>query len=999
VDRGRVITSPARYGLTRSGAERDLATIGAWAEQGPAPEAVPVLDVISRTADPDLTLASLVRLRDCVDDWPTLYGTLRADARFRGRLLAVLGGSRALGDALCARPDLWRALTEVGIAELAGPIERMLRAIGADPHAPEPRALGGERACTAALQRTYRELLCQIAGADLGQLVEPSLPPMSYLQVTGALTGLAEAALRAALAVAAAETLGEADAPCALVVIAMGKCGGRELNYVSDVDVVFAGEGDLLAAEKLAAGVCRVCGSAAFEVDVALRPEGDAGALVRSLEGHVSYYRRWARTWEFQALLKARPVAGTFDLGARYLAAVSPMVWAAADREDFVADVQSMRRRVETHVPDRLRERELKLGRGGLRDVEFAVQLLQLVHGRADESIRQASTVEALQALGSGGYVGRSDAAELADSYRFLRTLEHRLQLQKLRRTHVFPAENDAAGLRWLARASGVHPEKERDAGHELLREFRRHSRRIRRLHEKLFYRPLLEAVSHVPSDALRMTAVQARARAAALGFVSPRGTLAQLDALTGGTSRAAAIQAALLPAMLDMLAETPDPDRGLLSYRKLSEALAGTPWYLRLLRDGGPVVQRLCTVLGYSNYVPGLIERAPDSLRLLADDEALSQRDPAHVASALRTAVCRHAGLDDAVTTARSLRRHELVRVGAADVLGLLDVRAVCAALSGVWMAVLGAVLAAVQRVETANRTGDIPARIAVIGMGRLGGGELGYASDADVLFVCEPVGGADDDTAVRYAARVAQTTREALGAPSADPPLILDADLRPEGRSGPVVRTLDSYRVYYEKWASGWEHQALARARPVAGDEELGERFLHEIDHWRYPHAGLGVAGTREIRRMKARVESERLPRGSDASLNTKLGRGGLADVEWTAQLLTLQHAGEEVSLRTPSTLGVLEAAAAAGLVTEQDARVLAHAWLLATRARNATMLVRGKPADQIPGSGREAVAVAGLCGFAGGTDPGEFLDYYRRTGRHARQVVQRIFYGRPE
>jgi glutamate-ammonia-ligase adenylyltransferase len=873
----------------------------------------------------------------------------------------------------------------------------MLRAVGADPSAAEPRAAGEGYASSATLRGQYRELLVQIAAWDVGQFVEPSLPTASYAQVTAALSDLAEAVLRAALAVSITRVLGEDASPCELAVIAMGKCGGRELNYVSDVDVVFAADGDLRVAERIAGLLCRICADAAFAVDVALRPEGNAGALVRTLEGHLSYYRRWARTWEFQALLKAHAVAGDRDLGARYVAAVSPMVWAAADREDFVADVQSMRRRVEAHVPLRLREREIKLGRGGLRDAEFAVQLLQLVHGRADESIRQASTVEALRALGDGGYVGRSDAAELAESYCFLRALEHRLQLQKLRRTHVFPAEEDTAGMRWLARANGVRSERGRDPGRELLREFRRHSGRVRRLHEKLFYRPLLAAVSRVPGDALRMTPAQAEKRAAALGFVSPRGALAQLDALTGGTSRAAAIQAALLPAMLDMLAATPDPDRGLLSYRKLSDALAGTPWYLRLLRDGGPVVQRLCTVLGYSTFVPDLIERAPDTLRLLADDEALLWRRSADVASALHTAAARHPSLEGAVGAARSLRRHELVRVGSADVLGLLEVRSVCDALTSVWTAVLRAVLAAAERREGADDPTRVPARIAVIGMGRLGGGELGYGSDADVLFVCEPASGADEATAVGYASRVAQTVRDALGAPSADPPLVLDADLRPQGRSGPMVRTLDSYLAYYQKWAAIWEIQALSRAVVVAGDEELGGRFTREIDRWRYPEHGLDSAGTREIRRIKARVEVERLPRGSDASLNTKLGRGGLADVEWTAQLLALEHAAEDAQLRTPSTLGMIDAATTAGLVSARDAQSLTDAWLLATRARNATMLVRGKPADQIPGSGRDALAVARLCGFTGETDPGEFLDHYRRTGRHAREVVERIFYGR--
>ena len=231
-----------------------------------------------------------------------------------------------------------------------------------------------------------------------------------------------------------------------LAVIAMGKCGGRELNYVSDVDVVFVAEPADTATTKLAGRVMRVAGEACFEVDANLRPEGRQGALVRTLDGHLSYYKRWAKTWEFQALLKARPVAGDPELGAAYAEAVAPLVWSAAGRDDFVADVQAMRRRVEEHIRPDHAARELKLGPGGLRDVEFAVQLLQLVHGRTDEDLRSPSTLEALAALSDGGYVGREDGANLAASYRFLRLLEHRLQLQRMRRTHLLPGRRRHRG-------------------------------------------------------------------------------------------------------------------------------------------------------------------------------------------------------------------------------------------------------------------------------------------------------------------------------------------------------------------------------------------------------------------------------------------------------------------------------------------------------------------------------------------------------------------------
>ncbi|MGH3973761.1 MAG: bifunctional [glutamine synthetase] adenylyltransferase/[glutamine synthetase]-adenylyl-L-tyrosine phosphorylase, partial [Pseudonocardiaceae bacterium] len=575
------------------------------------------------------------------------------------------------------------------------------------------------------------------------------------------------------------------------------------------------------------------------------------------------------------------------------------------------------------------------------------------------------------------------------------------LQLQKLRRTHLLPADDDTAAWRWLARAAGMRPDGRHDALGTLRAEYNRQSHRARRLHQKLFYRPLLEAVAKVPTEAYRLSESSAKARLAALGYASPQGALAHLRALTDGVSRRAAIQSALLPVLLDFLADTPDPDGGLAAYRRVSEALDETPWYLRLLRDEGAVAQRLMTLLGTSRMVANLLVRAPETLQLLADPNEMAQRDPVEVAASLRATAARHRDPDAAVTAARALRRHELFRIACADLLGLLHVDAVCVALSSVWTAVLAAALEAALRAET-ERWQAQPARIAVIGMGRLGGAELGYSSDADVLFVCEPgpsvESGQDAETdAVRFASSVAESVRKLLGSPSQDPPLVVDTGLRPEGRSGPLVRTLASYRAYYTQWAQTWEAQALLRAAPVAGDEELGKRFIAEIDPVRYPEGGLTERQATEIRRMKARVDSERLPRSADPATHTKLGRGGLVDVEWTIQLLQLQHAHEVVALRTQSTSAALRAAADAGLLITSDAEALLAAWRLATRTRNALTLVRGKQTDQLPGSGRELLAVARALGRSCGTDPGKVVDEYRRTTRRARIVVERAF-GRP-
>ncbi|TWP47915.1 bifunctional [glutamine synthetase] adenylyltransferase/[glutamine synthetase]-adenylyl-L-tyrosine phosphorylase [Lentzea tibetensis] len=956
--------SPARFGLTEPRSEEMLHATGWWADRRPADGSEHLLAALSRSPDPDLALRGIDRLREAVGDaWPELSAALHEDVVLRGRLLAVLGSSTALSDFLVKNNDHWRELTASFDFGSLG---------------------SGD------LRTAYRAQLCLIAAQDLAHIVEPDLPFVAYDDVAAQLSDLAVAALRAALSTAE-QRIGEKAAECRLAIIAMGKCGARELNYVSDVDVVFVGEGDLGVATRLASSVMQIAGQACFEVDAALRPEGKAGALVRTLDGHASYYKKWARTWEFQALLKARPVAGDGKLGQAYIDVVRPMVWQAAERENFVPDVQAMRRRVEDHVPSGLAERELKLGKGGLRDVEFAVQLLQLVHGRGDESLRFQATTAALTALGRGGYVGRTDAADFGRSYRFLRTLEHRLQLQRLLRTHLFPADDDVSALRWLARATGLAAEGRRSEGQVLLAEFRRHANQVRRLHEKLFYRPLLQSVAGVPTEALRLTTAEAVARLAALGYTSPDGALRHIQALTQGVSRRARIQMALLPVLLDLFAVTPDPDGGLLSYRKVSEALAETPWYLRLLRDEGSLVERLATLLGTSKLVPDLLVRAPEVLRLLADPDALAGRDPLAVGNPLRSAVSRYADLERAASAARSLRRHELLRVASADLLGLMPVETVCASLSEVWAAVLQAALDAAVR-----SSGPPLATIAVIGMGRLGGREQGYGSDADVMFVCSPLEGVSDSDAVRYASPIVENIRRVLGSPSQDPPLQVDADLRPEGRQGPLVRTLESYRAYYRQWGEIWERQALLRARPIAGDAALGERFVELIDPLRYPADGLDAASVREIRRIKARVDAERLPRGADPSTHTKLGRGGLADVEWTVQLLQLQHAGAVPELRTPSTMAGMDAAVSAGLLSADDALALLSAWTLATRARNAVMLVRGKSSDQLPTSGRELLAVASAMGHPIERDPGEFLDEYRRTARRARAVVERVFYG---
>ncbi|HEV3171949.1 MAG TPA: bifunctional [glutamine synthetase] adenylyltransferase/[glutamine synthetase]-adenylyl-L-tyrosine phosphorylase, partial [Actinocrinis sp.] len=1138
----------ARRGFVDPAAAAAILASPAFGELGRDPMAT---EALGRCADPDLALGSLASLLEASPEPGLLRATLASSKPLRDRLFGVLGVSDALGAFLVRHPDSWHVLEEFDVEDLAPGAGRfsalMLGAVGATP--PEPPcgladvdlddpiaavsdadADGGEapdvphalhapvsppvatltgQEAADALRIAYRRALLAVTARDVAAGTD-------LTTVAADLADLAGATLEAALAVARAEEP-EGVAPCRLAVIGMGKCGARELNYVSDVDVVFVaepvrpGEGiggagevpatqvdeteALRTATRLASRMMRLCSESTpegsiWQVDAALRPEGRSGPLVRTLASHTAYYQRWAKTWEFQALLKARPVAGDVALGAEYVAMTTPLVWSAVARDNFVDDVQAMRRRVVSHATDSLRrapgsvavDRELKLGPGGLRDVEFAVQLLQLVHGRGDETLRARSTLDALDALAKGGYVGREDAAHLAEAYRFLRAVEHRIQLFRLERTHTMP--DDPSALRRIGRSMGCMV----DPAGELRTVWQRHAREVRRLHEKLFYRPLLSSVARLDDTSAavpsvvgprpRLSREAARSRLAALGYADPAGALINIEALATGVSRRAAIQRTLLPVMLGWFADAPDPDAGLLAFRRVSDALGSTPWYLRSLRDEGEAAWRLARVLSSGGYAPDLLMRAPEAVALLSDDKALVVRERGAIEAEMMALVCRADSAESAVAAVRGVRRRELFRIVATDLLGMLGgddgadpLDVLGRALTDVTAATIEAALAAVVAFRGAGSTdggdevegrrpvplpgepcggtpahraarevearqaqariggglgeaaegdavvgvggghgegapydvlsegrahvaanGDadadadaaeardraavpaqeravasngLPTRLAVIAMGRFGGAELGYGSDADVMFVHEPREGADEQRATAVAFEIANELRRLLQLPTADPPLVIDADLRPEGRQGPLVRSLASYAEYYKRWSRVWEAQALLRATPVAGDAVVGKRFVRLIDPIRYPVGGVAEADLREIRRLKARMEAERLPRGADRSLHTKLGPGGLSDVEWVAQLIQLRHGAEFAELRTTATRAVLAAAVAYELLGEDDRALLDDAWCETTRLRNGITIVRGRPADQLPTAARSLAGIANYLG----------------------------------
>lgn len=861
-------------------------------------------------------------------------------------------------------------------------------------------------AAWSAIRRAYRIELLKIAIFDLSQNDVMS----GMTTVAAGLADIAGAAIEAGLAIARAElhnssefgafSSAEIDAT-EIAVIAMGKCGARELNYISDVDVIFvAGSSNpevepnraVEVATKLATRMMRAMDGAASEpalwqVDPNLRPEGKSGALVRTLESHVAYYDRWAQSWEFQALLKARHLAGSEALGQRYVEALTPKVWESSARENFVESVQRMRERVMEFIPAHEVDLQIKLGPGGLRDIEFTVQLLQLVHGRTDETLRVRDTIGGLNALAAGGFVSRADAETFANHYRFLRVLEHRIQMSEMRRTHLMPTSERK--VRAIARAISTRYSVE-----DLLARWESTKSEVRSLHQQIFYRPLLAAVSSLSAENLEISSEQAEDRLRAIGFADSKGALNHIRSLSSGLSRRAAIQKQLLPVLLQWFAEGTDPDQALLAFRRLSEDLGESPWYLRMLRDSSGAAHRMTQVLSNSRLATGLFERIPEAAAWFEKPEDLVPLSLDELNIEVQAIIDRHEDLDEAASLLRSIRRRETLRISIGAVLGELSLEQMSQGISDLTESYLAGILSAVveaSQTDIAPKPLDQILDLGIVAMGRFGGAELGFGSDADVIFVYAAAAGVEVAEAQKVAERAISEVRRL----SRDSVLEfeLDLDLRPEGKNGAIARSIESYAAYYERWADTWESQALLRARPIAGSAALRASFLELINTYRYPKE-FKQSSVIEIRRIKARVETERLPQGADPRRHLKLGRGSLSDVEWLVQLLQLKHGSAHPEIRTPRTLDALKAAVSADLIAEHDARVLEEAWLISSRIRAASVLWANKRTDVLPVDRVQLEGIARILEYPRGSATALEEDYLSRT-RRARMVFERMFY----
>jgi len=869
-----------------------------------------------------------------------------------------LVGNRALARALLGLVDVSRSITS-SLLQDPGLLDAVREGVGlrweldADALTERwHRRTGGADD----LRRFKRYEFVRIAARDLAGIAD--LP-----SATRELAALADVVIQEAL------RLAEPTVP--LAVIGMGKLGGRELNYASDVDVVVVHEGDAQEAAKAVRRFMKAMtdpspAGTVWRTDLDLRPEGPSGALSRTPGSYGAYYRQWAQPWEYQALIKTRYVAGDVGVSNAYFDAIRPVVWGDQLPPGALEHIRTIKERVEQRATAALRQ-DVKRAPGGIRDVEFAVQLLQLVHGRNDPTIRSPSTLEALVQLVRAGHLTQADADRLDESYCYLRTVEHRVQLRDERQTHDLPDDPD--GLLWLARVLGHRQE---DPAEAVAAFGQRHERRlgaVREIHARLFHRRTLEPVATARpiAEGTRVEHLAAR------GFADPAEADAILARLTDGLGPTSRLLRHLVPLLVDALAAAPDPDLALVRLAWISDGPTRGPVVAAALRESPVVLERLCRLLGSCGAASGLLRRDPHAVALL-------EPPTGDATPALNTADYAAAFADGPDAIGRLLRRDQLA-VMVADVLDGIDVRVVGRALSSMADALLAGALAAA----------GAPPRFAIAGLGRLGGEELSYSSDLDVVFLA--------DTASPDEGVAATTAAKQVVALVHDPKQggrlwEIDARLRPEGSNAPILTTVAGASAYYAGRAARWELQSMLRIRHVAGDPAVTGRLVAATDPLVYP-VDAGPDAAEEIRAMKRRIERERCPQDDRRERHLKLGPGGLSDVEFLVQSLQLQHGAARPDLRTASTFAGVEHLRDAGLLDPDDAAALLDAYELASRLRDRLYLEHGRPRDELPADPAELDVIARSSGDTSGR---ALADRWRTTADRCREVVDRVFYGTP-
>jgi glutamate-ammonia-ligase adenylyltransferase len=881
-------------------------------------------------------------------------------------------------------------------------------------------APGDAAALMRALRRyKYREVL-RIAARDL-------LGLGTVAEVTRELSALAEACLESAipfLDAALRERHGAPDgAPKpgdGYCVLGMGKLGGRELNFSSDIDLIcFYGVDGRTAGgsgppvthrehyARLTEQLARVIGEVTehgfvFRVDLNLRPDGRSGPIVNALEGMESYYESFGRTWERAALLKARPCAGDLALGERLLEALAPFVWRRTVDHTTIEEMRSLKAQINRRAVQK--GDDVKLGPGGIREIEFFAQALQLLHGGKNPRLRERSTLGALANALFAGLLAARDHDVLADAYVFLRRVEHRLQMIAERQTHALPLEAEAR-LR-IARGAGFSTLAQFEA------ELGRHRANVGAIFGDILH---ATGAAVAPADPLLAAAVDpevpepARLEAlAARGFRDPASALDHLARLARDRQSPFDRRGAPAPEAVRLLgdcATSPDPDLALFHLAELFATLRAPGAYFDLLARHPPTARQLTALLGSSDFLSKYFVRHPELIDWLVQSGlAQAKKGRAGLREELAARLSRQTDPEGRLVAMRRFKNEEVLRIGLNDVAGNLAVEEVMEELVELAEALLDRALELaraelVERYGLPRGPGGHEATLSVVGLGTLGARELGYQSDMDLIFVYsdagETLGGSRGrSTNAEFFARLAQRLLSSLSLSLREGYLYrTDVRLRPSGNQGTLVVTARAFSEHQLKRAQLWERQALIRARRVAGDEALFDRVQAEVLEPAIFRPGADpVAMRAEIARVRDRMVRELSLETAD-QYNPKLGRGGLADIEFVAQFLQLAHGARDLSLRGGHTRKAIAALGAAGILSPRDTQVLEHGWTFLRRLENRLRIVHDHPLQHMPRSGPGLRSLARRLGY-GGEEPEALLlaDYAART-RAVRQVYERL------
>jgi glutamate-ammonia-ligase adenylyltransferase len=977
------------------------------------------------TPVPDMALNAFERLAGVIPP-----GDLAEVAQRRKRLgqfILLCGSSPFLVNLIYKVPAAFRWLFLENAIDLARREGEMLA------------ALRSQVDHTTDFTELFRVLRCfkrveilRIAARDLNGLA-------SLEEVTGELSSLAAASLQVAYEVCRRCMVRECGLPmmesedgpreAEMVVIGMGKLGGNELNFSSDIDIIYfyeSSRGETSGIEngtggrkgvvslhvffnKLGEMISKALSLATgdgfvFRVDVGLRPEGKSGDMAISVRSAEIYYESWGQSWERTAMLKARPVAGSLELGNRLLKMLLPFVYRKYLDYNLIEDMKNMKQKIDASLARSMEgEANLKLGRGGIREIEFFVQALQLVYAGKNTNLRERNSLKALDALLAARLITDDDHLKLSEAYRFLRTVEHRIQVVQERQTHNLPAKKEE--LRALARRCGfLRP----NGPERFLETLEEHRSNVSAIYGNLFHtrdeklkqdvdpQVLLFLDTNADADLVKDMLTERR-------FEDVERAYENLQSLRRGpesgnlTELGRRILEKIAPLLLQEIFLSPDPDMALANLERFLVIIGTRSSYYALLAENRETLKLLVSLFGMSEFLSKILISHPELLdSLVTRDYASTLKSRDMMGMELDGLLERTGYFEDQLDMLRRYRNEEFLRIGLNDIHGKLGQGEATAQLTVLGEACLGAAYhLAVQELKRFGRPmfrfegHDAEASLAVIGMGKLGGGDLNYHSDLDIIFVYDRQGSTNGEKQVsnhEYFAKLAQKIISILSMQTREGYVYkIDTRLRPSGNAGPLVTSLDSFLEYHRKEAQIWERQALTKARVVLGDETLGVQ-LHDVIRHSVYGTSIDDEGRREIHRLRMRMENE-LAREKNGSYNIKTGRGGIVDVEFITQYLQLKFGCRYPELRTTSTIVALKEIGVLGLLPEHYSEALLSGFTFLRRLENRLRIIHDYSANDLAGSKSYMNKLARRLGYDPALrNPGAALisDYEETTGR---------------